>query len=229
MRIGIHWWSKWPWNTAHWSRSFGSKFQDLKVSYFERSTSTLGPMASGLEQPEPEQIGSAAEELHEAPTIHPAVREIASQVSGMEPAGPSILRATQAYNVLQSGGRALRWMNRDLYSHSAPVSSIQEFWSHSWHGSRYLKTILLMLLYNGPAATVAATLSALVMMSLQATNVLPGYDTCLRCSINFYPLLYFYWFVLVVSLTFPTKMTPAILLPSLYFVHGLCRVQILGR
>ena len=103
----------------------------------------------------------------------------------MEPTGPGILRATRACNVLRSGGlRLLRPRQRpDLFEFSVPVSKIDEFWSHSWHGQKYLKALLLLLLYNGPAAMIIATLSAFLMMCLHTAELLPGNVTWLseRC------------------------------------------------
>ncbi|CAE7810910.1 unnamed protein product [Symbiodinium sp. CCMP2456] len=107
-------------------------------------------------------------------TEDPTVAHVASLVARMEPIDPSILRATPAWLVLQSFGAALRGTNQDLYEWSFPVSSIQVFWSHSWHGNSYTKRLLLILLYNGPAAAMAATVAALLMMCLHIAGVLPG-------------------------------------------------------
>ena len=122
-------------------------------------------MASA-EEVEPELVVSFTED--------PIVADVASLVASMEPIDPGILRATRAWRVLQCFGAALRGTNRDLYERSFPVSSIQVFWSHSWHGNNYMKRLLLILLYNGPAAAIAATISALLMMSLHIAGVLPG-------------------------------------------------------
>ncbi|CAE7471997.1 unnamed protein product [Symbiodinium microadriaticum] len=122
-------------------------------------------MASA-EEVEPELVVSFTED--------PIVADVASLVASMEPIDPSILRATRAWRVLQCFGAALRGTNRDLYERSFPVSSIQVFWSHSWHGNNYMKRLLLILLYSGPAAAIAATISALLMMSLHIAGVLPG-------------------------------------------------------
>ena len=99
---------------------------------------------------------------------------VASRVASMEPFDESFLRATPAWQVLRSFGAALRWTNRDLYDRSFPVSVIQVFWSHSWHGSNFMKRLLLLLLYNGPAAAIAASISVLLMFFLQIAGYLPG-------------------------------------------------------
>ncbi|CAE7945289.1 unnamed protein product, partial [Symbiodinium sp. KB8] len=105
-----------------------------------------------------------------------AVTLTAGALASMETVDPSILRATQAWRVLYAGGSAVRLPNRHLFHHSFPASSIQVFWSHSWHGNKLLKTLLLLMLYNGPAATIAANISALLMMILQSASFLPGYE-----------------------------------------------------
>ena len=127
------------------------------------------PAASGPEHP---ARGSCVDD---------EVLGVANFLAKMEPTGPDILRATRACNVLRSGGlRLLRPRRRpDLYEYSVPVSKIEEFWSHSWHGQKYLKALLLLLLYNGPAAMIIATLSALLMMCLHTAELLPGYETWL--------------------------------------------------
>ncbi|CAE7459464.1 unnamed protein product [Symbiodinium sp. CCMP2592] len=97
---------------------------------------------------------------------NPVFTHLVSRVASMEPVDASILRATPASQVLQSCGAALRWTDQNLYERSFPVELIQVFWSHSWHGNHYMKRLLLLLLYNGPAAAIAATISALLVMTI---------------------------------------------------------------
>ena len=85
-----------------------------------------------------------------------------------------LMNSATIRKVLQSFGAAFRRTDVDLYEWSFPVGSIQVFWSHSWHGDKYMKSLLLLLLYNGPAAAIAATISALLMMCLQIAGFLPG-------------------------------------------------------
>ncbi|CAE7853237.1 unnamed protein product [Symbiodinium microadriaticum] len=120
----------------------------------------------------------------DADSLNITARDVAGLVANMEPVDPDILRATPAWLVLKSGGSALRWTDRDLYQCSQPVASVEVFWSHSWHGNRYLKTLLLLLLYNGPAATIFATISALVMMVLTSSGLMPGYDRGTRGPVD---------------------------------------------
>ena len=135
-------------------------------------------MASeGLNSDTPAAIGKSLE----LDDVADRALGVAQFVAKMEPCEPDILRATRARNVLISGGRRLRRPRQSpgLYDYSVPVSKIQEFWSHSWHGRKYLKALLLLLLYNGPAATILGTLSALLMMFLHSIELLPGLETWL--------------------------------------------------
>ncbi|CAE6945910.1 unnamed protein product [Symbiodinium natans] len=113
-----------------------------------------------------------------------SVKGVAGLVANMEPVHPSMLRATRAGLVLKSGGSALRGFNRDLYQYSDPVQSIEVFWSHSWHGNRHLKILLLLLLYNGPPAIILATISAGLMMVLQSSDLLPGWERGTRFVVD---------------------------------------------
>ncbi|CAE7592517.1 unnamed protein product [Symbiodinium natans] len=87
-------------------------------------------------------------------------------ISGMEVLDPSLVRATHAHRALRLLGRPLRGglrtvpQGENLYRQSRVASHIQDFWSHSWHGNQKFKVLLLMLLYNGPAAAIAGTVAS---------------------------------------------------------------------
>ena len=124
----------------------------------------------------PETMAAASETESQLDSIDEDsfLDDMAGEVASMEPVCPDLLRATPAWQVLQSFGAALRWTPKDLYERSFPVKLIQVFWSHSWHGNNYMKTLLLLLLYNGPAAAISATITALLMMCLHIAGLLPG-------------------------------------------------------
>ena len=157
----------------------------------------MAPSAVYEADPQPDTIGCSTEQLEEVAIdvettqqkqrqySQSQVAQLAKQVASMEPLDSSVLRATRACKVLSCGARALHWLNKDLYEHSFSVPVIQDFWSHSWHGSRRLKALLLLLLYNGPPATILATLSAWVMMCLHAAGFLPGFEPGLYEAIRF--------------------------------------------
>lgn len=67
-------------------------------------------------------------------------------------------------------------MNPDkLYKLSYTVTSIDEFWSHSWHGRVSSKVWLLLMLKNGLAACIGSTLVALLATWLSIVEILPGW------------------------------------------------------
>ena len=94
----------------------------------------------------PETMAAASETESQLDSIDEDsfLDDMAGEVASMEPVCPDLLRATPAWQVLQSFGAALRWTPKDLYERSFPVKLIQVFWSHSWHGNNYMKTLLLL-------------------------------------------------------------------------------------
>eukprot|EP00927_Polykrikos_kofoidii_P024251 TRINITY_DN22094_c1_g1_i1.p1 TRINITY_DN22094_c1_g1~~TRINITY_DN22094_c1_g1_i1.p1 ORF type:complete len:558 (-),score=48.54 TRINITY_DN22094_c1_g1_i1:42-1715(-) len=124
-------------------------------------------------------------------------------LSKFEIAHRSLLRATQAKYPLGCCGAALRQRTQlrppsidvgeanndetsnDFHPWSHPASAaqvgctenhffIREFWSHSWHDAALPKVIVLLLEYNGLAATIAGTATAFVASGLYAVRVLPA-------------------------------------------------------
>mmetsp|Transcript_28719 Transcript_28719/g.67532 ORF Transcript_28719/g.67532 Transcript_28719/m.67532 type:complete len:515 (-) Transcript_28719:263-1807(-) len=75
-----------------------------------------------------------------------------------------MLRATPAHRVLSWLGMALHEgpFGADWYRYSAQTTEISQFWSHSWHGNKWFKIILLYLVCNGAPALVFGTLAVLV-------------------------------------------------------------------
>ncbi|CAK9008315.1 unnamed protein product [Durusdinium trenchii] len=109
-------------------------------------------------------------------------RELADRMSSMEPLYPEILRASTAARALRFGAWPLRRPPQltpreatKLYGQSSLATS-KDFWSHSWHGHVRWKVALLLMLYNGPAATVLGAGGALVMFVLHSWALLPGWE-----------------------------------------------------
>ena len=99
---------------------------------------------------------------------------VASQFARREITRPEVLRVTRAYQAFQRFAQALRTGgNDDFYEKSFMSKKISSFWSHSWHGSRRLKILTLMILYNGPASVAIGSFAALTMMVLSSLGVLP--------------------------------------------------------
>ena len=106
------------------------------------------------------------------------IANIVGVVSGMELRNPELLRAVPAWVVLRQLGQVLRNRSSDpakLYSLSVQVPFIKEFWSHSWHGSRFMKIWLLLVLKNGCPAVCVGILVAFLAAFLSYLDILPGW------------------------------------------------------
>ena len=89
------------------------------------------------------------------------IRRCADAMSRMEPTRPDIVRATRAFQALKRLGAPLRGVEvkGGFFSLSKPESSMQ-FWSHSWHGSKWAKITTLFVLQNATAAALIGTVLA---------------------------------------------------------------------
>ena len=56
---------------------------------------------------------------------------------------------------------------------SFPTERIDQFWSHSWHGSVWRKVATAIYLNNGRMAALIATLGSMIVATLVAYGVLP--------------------------------------------------------
>ena len=83
--------------------------------------------------------------------------------------GALLFRAHLCFNWLEEACN----QRRGLFGKSWPVTKIGQFWSHSWRERRWKKTLTLMIVFNGPAALVAAHLAAILTMLLLGAGVLP--------------------------------------------------------
>ncbi|CAE7351637.1 unnamed protein product [Symbiodinium sp. KB8] len=96
-------------------------------------------------------------------------------LSNMMPAKPDIIRAARAGRATFCCGRALRSSRgkRGDFRTSFQTVKIAEFWSHSWHGSRWSKIVTAIYLNNGLIAPLIATICAMIAASLFVAGVLP--------------------------------------------------------
>eukprot|EP00439_Symbiodinium_sp_Y106_P024145 s339_g2.t4 len=96
-------------------------------------------------------------------------------LSKMMPTRPEIIRAVRAGRATFCCGRALRSSRgRTAGFHASfQTGKIDEFWSHSWHGSRWSKIVTLTYLHNGLIAPLIATVCATIAASLFVAGVLP--------------------------------------------------------
>ena len=82
-------------------------------------------------------------------------------------------------------------VDKEKYRLSKPTESFDEFLSHDWATSRWLKFMSLLMIHNSRAAAVTALLSSICVAILQAFEVLPA-DSWIVFFV--YPV---YWFVLL--------------------------------
>ena len=65
-------------------------------------------------------------------------KQLVKYMSNMSAASADLCRATCAFHALKGCGQALRGRN-DLHHLSFQTSQIHQFWSHSWHGRKWMK------------------------------------------------------------------------------------------
>ena len=101
--------------------------------------------------------------------------QVATYVARMEILTPEALRVTHAHNAFQNCARALRKTNADdLYAESFMSDKVACFWSHSWHGTSWMKILSLMMRYNGFPSVLLGSFTALIMAGLFSCGLLPG-------------------------------------------------------
>ncbi|CAE7510778.1 unnamed protein product [Symbiodinium sp. CCMP2592] len=124
--------------------------------------------------PLPSEIQIIAAAQEQDPKEATALSEdfLAELAGCMVPISPDLLRATKAGDAFRGFGKALRG-SKKLYQLSYQTKKINQFWSHSWHGSTWRKYVTLLLFYNGAAAAAVACLGAAVASVLFALELLP--------------------------------------------------------
>ena len=87
-----------------------------------------------------------------------------------------VLRATPAHKAFEKCAQAFH-PGVSQYHKSQQSDRIGRFWSHSWHGSRWMKVLTLLVQYNGLASILLGTCAAFVMMLLFGLGHLPIYES----------------------------------------------------
>ncbi|CAE7248561.1 unnamed protein product [Symbiodinium microadriaticum] len=78
----------------------------------------------------------------------------------MQAIRPDVIRAARAHTMLRHFGRAFRGNAEGLHELSFAVKKIDEFWSHSWQTSAWMKVSTLWFVNNGYAAAVIGMICA---------------------------------------------------------------------
>ena len=100
--------------------------------------------------------------------FHPILRRLSTQ---------EVLRVTPAYKACEKCAQVFRVGSSSSQYHKSQQSDrIGRFWSYSWHGSRWMKVLTLLVQYNGLASILLGTFAAFVMLLLFSLGHLPIYE-----------------------------------------------------
>ena len=100
--------------------------------------------------------------------FHPILRRLSTQ---------EVLRVTPAYKACEKCAQVFRAGSSSSQYHKSQQSDrIGRFWSYSWHGSRWMKVLTLLVQYNGLASILLGTFAAFVMLLLFSLGHLPIYE-----------------------------------------------------
>ncbi|CAE7768269.1 unnamed protein product [Symbiodinium sp. KB8] len=127
-------------------------------------------LCDGLDSPElPEPI-SAPSSPNEGTNADDWIVDL---VASMEPTRAEIIRGVPVHCALQGCGQAMRGRQRGLYRLSRATTCIDEFWSHSWHTSAWMKYVTVWFLNSATIAAAFGMGGALLGFMLRAAGVLP--------------------------------------------------------
>jgi len=122
-------------------------------------------------------------------------------IASMEPTRPEIIRGVPVHCALRFCGQAMRGKQRGLYKFSCATTEIDEFWSHSWHTSAWMKFVTAWYLNSGVIAVAFGMVGAVLGCVLHAIGVLPATVDNGFCKsqwsvligVTFYCLSFMFW------------------------------------
>ena len=157
--------------------SASMEFESLDSPVADEFVRIIGSSLDPSDKDAEEQLeGSDHSEVEARIPISHAYEQAASYIADFRATRQNIIRATPCYKALSGFGRAFRFRKASDYHKSFPTDTIQEFWSHSWHGSTPRKISTVMVQKNGLAAISAGTLASLLLVCLFVAGYLPGYE-----------------------------------------------------
>ena len=110
----------------------------------------------------------------ERTTVSRATR-VTQVMAGMELTDRTLMRSARTHASIWTLAASLgKFGGQTDLSQSFVVAEIDQFWSHSWHGSQFNKLLLVLAMKNGLAAVVAGTLAGLVAMIFFIFGYLPA-------------------------------------------------------
>ncbi|CAE7455737.1 unnamed protein product [Symbiodinium natans] len=122
-------------------------------------------------------------------------------VASMEPTRAEIIRGVPVHCALRGCGQAMRGKQRGLYKFSRATADIDEFWSHSWHTSAWMKFFTAWYLNCGVIAAAFGMVGAAPGCILHAVGALPATVDNSFCKsqwsvligVTFYCLSFMFW------------------------------------
>ena len=126
---------------------------------------------------------------------------IVDMVASMEATRPEIIRGVPVHCALRGCGQAMRGKQRGLYKFSCATTEIDEFWSHSWHTSAWMKFVTAWYLNSGVIAVAFGMVGAVLGCVLHAVEGLPATVDNGFCKsqwsvligLTFYCLSFMFW------------------------------------
>eukprot|EP00439_Symbiodinium_sp_Y106_P043076 s1240_g5.t1 len=119
------------------------------------------------------QSNHTAQSNHTSLSGSSLVDAIVKTLQTMQAIRPDVIRAARAHTMLRRFGRAFRGNAEGLHEVSFAAEKIDEFWSHSWQTSAWMKVCTLWFVNNGYAAAVVGMICAVVACILCLLEVLP--------------------------------------------------------
>ena len=100
--------------------------------------------------------------------------ELLRSMQSMQPTRPGVVRGIPVFQVLQHAPQYWRQGLLDtLHRYSSETTEIDEFWSHSWHGSSWMKYLTILFISNGMPAFAMGMLGIILAFVLFVLEVLP--------------------------------------------------------
>ncbi|CAE7372663.1 GPI10 [Symbiodinium sp. CCMP2456] len=153
------------------------KFEPLESPVADEFVRIIGSGLEPSDKDEEEKLEESDQsQVQESISISETYQRAANYIADFQATRRDIVRAAPCYEALRGFGRAFRFPKAANYHRSFPTDNIQEFWSHSWHGSALRKISTLMVQKNGLAAISAGSLASLLLVGLFAGGYLPGYE-----------------------------------------------------
>ncbi|CAE7689423.1 unnamed protein product, partial [Symbiodinium sp. CCMP2456] len=127
----------------------------------------------GTNDPIPPEFPEGSEEDEGDDGVVELMQQGVACINQMKATRPEILRGVRVWKLLHFLPPTwLRGYLTDLYGLSQQTTHLDQFWSHSWQGSRWTKYVTMLYLHNCMPASIAGTLSTGVACGLVSAGFL---------------------------------------------------------